>query len=57
LPVARCDDRVARPSEADEERITLRVNLVSFVGSECLSQEPSVLVEHGGVSLSAEVAK
>ena len=57
LAVARCDDRVARAGEADEEGVTLRVDLVPLERGEGLAQEPSVIVEHGGVRLGAEVSK
>ena len=57
LAVARREDRVARASEADKERVTLCVDLVALVRGEGLAQEPSVFVEHGGIRLVAEITK
>ena len=57
LPVARRADRVSRPGESDEEGVTLRVDLVPSEPGEGLPQEPSVIIEHHGVRLSAEISK
>ena len=43
-------DRVARPREGDEERVTLRVDLAAVVLVERRPQQPLMLAEHLGVA-------
>jgi hypothetical protein len=44
--------RILRATERDEERITLRLNLVPAMCGECLAQNPPVLVKRIAVPVA-----
>src|SRR5919202_3978817 len=51
LSVGRGGDRVARPREDDQERVTRRIDLTATVSDEHLPQNPMMIREHLHVAL------